>query len=68
MGNYQDILEYIDGILNISERIVENKVDILHKYSMQLFKEGKYNEAQKKIKLALNSLKIVKERFCYNLI
>lgn len=57
MGNYQDILEYIDGILNISEKIVENKADILHKYSMQLFKEGKYNEAQKKMELALNTTK-----------
>jgi len=45
MGNYQDFLEFIDRILNISEKIVENKADILHKYSMQLFKEGKYNEA-----------------------
>lgn len=57
MGNYQDILEYIDGILYISEKIVENKADILHKYSMQLFKEGKYNEAQKKMELALNTTK-----------
>jgi len=55
MGNYPDILEYIDGILNISEKIVENKADILHKYSMQLFKEGKYNEAQKKMEIALNT-------------
>ena len=57
MGNYADILEYIDGILNISEKIVENKADILHKYSMQLFKEGKYNEAQKKMEIALNTTK-----------
>ena len=57
MGNYQDILEYIDGILNISEKIVENKADILHKYSMQLFKDGKYNEAQKKMELAVNTTK-----------
>jgi tetratricopeptide (TPR) repeat protein len=55
MGNYPDILEYIDGILNISEKIVENKADILHKYSMKLFKEGKYNEAQKKMEIALNT-------------
>ena len=55
MGNFQDILEYIDGILNISEKIVENKADILHKYSMKLFNEGKYNEAQKKMELALNT-------------
>ena len=57
MGNYPDILEYIDGILNISEKIVENKADILHKYSMKLFKEGKYNEAQKKMEIALNTTK-----------
>jgi tetratricopeptide (TPR) repeat protein len=57
MGNYQDTLEYIDGILNISEKIVENKADILHKYSMQLFKDGKYNEAQKKMELAVNTTK-----------
>ena len=57
MGNYQDFLEFIDRILNISEKIVENKADILHKYSMQLFKEGKYNEAQKKMELALNTTK-----------
>ena len=57
MGNYPDILEYIDGILNVSEKIVENKADILHKYSMQLFKEGKYNEAQKKMEIALNTTK-----------
>ena len=54
-GNYQDIIEYIDGILNISEKIVENKADILHKYSMKLFNEGKFNEAQKKMELALNT-------------
>jgi tetratricopeptide (TPR) repeat protein len=57
MGNYQDTLDYIDGILNISEKIVENKADILHKYSMQLFKEGKYNEAQKKMEIAVNTTK-----------
>ena len=57
MGNYQDILDYIDGILNISEKIVENKADILHKYSMQLFKDGKYNEAQKKMEIAVNTTK-----------
>ena len=55
MGNFQDILEYIDGILGISEKIVENKADILHKYSMKLFNEGKYHEAQKKMELALNT-------------
>ena len=48
LQNYKDILEYIDGILNISEKIVENKADILHKYAMKLFKEGNYDEAQKK--------------------
>ena len=39
--NYPDILEYIDGILNISQKIVENKADVLHKYSIKLFKEQK---------------------------
>ena len=57
MQNYQDILEYIDGILNISEKIVENKADILHKYAMKLFKEGNYDEAQKKLELAVNTTK-----------
>ena len=57
MENYPDILEYIDGILHISEKIVENKADILHKYSMKLFKEGKYNEAQKKMEIAVNTTK-----------
>ena len=57
MGNYPDILEYIDGILNISEKIVENKADILHKYSMKLFKEQKFNEAQKKLEIAVNTTK-----------
>ena len=57
MQNYQDILEYIDGILNISEKIVENKADILHKYAMKLFKEGNYEEAQKKLELAVNTTK-----------
>ena len=55
--NYPDILEYIDGILNISEKIVENKADILHKYAMKLFKEGNYNEAQKRLELAVNTTK-----------
>ena len=57
MKNYQDILEYIDGILNISEKIVENKADILHKHAMTLFKEGNYDEAQKKLELAVNTTK-----------
>ena len=57
LGNYNDILEYIDGILNISDKIVENKADILHKYSMKLFKEGKYDESQKKMELAVNTTK-----------
>ena len=57
MENYPDILEYIDGILHISEKIVENKADILHKYSMKLFKEGKFNEAQKKMEIAVNTTK-----------
>ena len=55
LQNYPDILEYIDGILNISEKIVENKADILHKYAMKFFKEGNYNEAQKKLELAVNT-------------
>ena len=55
--NYPDILEYIDGIINISEKIVENKADILHKYAMKLFKEGNYNEAQKRLELAVNTTK-----------
>ena len=55
--NYSDILEYIDGILNISEKIVENKADILHKYAMKLFKEGNYTEAQKRLELAVNTTK-----------
>ena len=54
IGNYQDTLDYIDGILNVSEKILENKADILHRYSMKLFKEGKYNEAQKKLEIAVN--------------
>ena len=54
IGNYQDTLDYIDGILNVSEKILENKADILHRYSMKLFKEGKYNEAQKKLEIAIN--------------
>ena len=57
LQNYPDILEYIDGILNISEKIVENKADILHKYAMKFFKEGNYNEAQKKLELAVNTTK-----------
>ena len=66
LQNYPDILEYIDGILNleyidgilnISEKIVENKADILHKYAMRLFKEGNYNEAQKRLELAVNTTK-----------
>ena len=57
MKNYPEILEYIDGILNISEKIVENKADILHKYAMRLFKEGNYNEAQKRLELAVNTTK-----------
>ena len=57
LQNYTDILEFIDGILNISEKIVENKADILHKYAMKLFKEGNYNEAQKKLELAVNTTK-----------
>lgn len=57
MGNYQDTIDYIDGILSISQKIVENKADILHKYSMKLFKEGKFNEAQKKMELALKTTK-----------
>jgi hypothetical protein len=57
MKNYPDILEYIDGILNISEKIVENKADILHKYAMKLFKEGNYAEAQKKMEIAVNTTK-----------
>ena len=55
LQNYPDILEYIDGILNISEKIVENKADILHKYAMKLFKEGNYDEAQKRLELAVNT-------------
>jgi len=57
LQNYPDILEYIDGILNISEKIVENKADILHKYAMKFFKEGNYNEAQKRLELAVNTTK-----------
>ena len=57
LQNYKDILEYIDGILNISEKIVENKADILHKYAMKLFKEGNYDEAQKKLEIAVNTTK-----------
>ena len=57
LQNYPDILEYIDGILNISEKIVENKADILHKYAMKFFKEGNYSEAQKKLELAVNTTK-----------
>ena len=53
--NYLDILEYIDGIIHISEKIVENKADILHKYAMKLFKEGNYDEAQKRLELAVNT-------------
>ena len=55
--NYPDILEYIDGILNISQKIVENKADVLHKYSIKLFKEQKYNETQKKFEIAVNTTK-----------
>ena len=57
LQNYPDILEYIDGILNISEKIVENKADILHKYAMKFFKEGNYSEAQKRLELAVNTTK-----------
>ena len=57
LQNYTDTLEYIDGILNISEKIVENKADILHKYAMKLFNEGNYNEAQKRLELAVNTTK-----------
>ena len=57
LQNYPDILEYIDGILNISEKIVENKADILHKYAMRLFKEGNYKETKKRLELAVNTTK-----------
>ena len=62
MENYRDTLDYIEGILKISEKIVENKADILHKYSMKLFKEGKYNEAQKKMEIAVNTTRDSKGR------
>ena len=57
IGNYQDTLYYIDGLLDVSEKILENKADILHRYSMKLSKEGKYNEAQKKLEIVVNCTK-----------
>ena len=55
IGNFQDMLEYVDGVINLSEKIVENKADILYKYSMKLFKEGKFNDAKKNLEIALKT-------------
>lgn len=56
-NNYKDIVDYINGILLISKKICENKADSLHKWSMKLFKEGKFNEALQKMGEAEKSTK-----------
>jgi tetratricopeptide (TPR) repeat protein len=56
-GNYPDLLEFIDGMISLSDKIVEKKAYILHKNAMILFSEKKYNEAQKNLENAINIIK-----------
>lgn len=55
LPDFKAPIDFIDGILMISKRVQENKADLLHKWSMKLFKEGNFLEAIRKMELAVKT-------------